>query len=203
MLAASSWLARPVRMAAATARVRPAAPRTSANGLARFLRRAKYSHRLVALILRLNRVETRVKRRRSVGDQFGQPPHPDQPAVRALLGRGDEPLLVPNDHDRPGSNIEFGGWCGNCAALPCSGVVRTLALHTVKPARDLPPHVDDGQCRTHANIDVEALPWPIIRSAPTDGHLQNSSSWPTRLSCGWHPPPSSTLLLLAEQVRGH
>jgi hypothetical protein len=32
MLAASSWLARPVRIAAATARVRPAAPRTSASG---------------------------------------------------------------------------------------------------------------------------------------------------------------------------
>ena len=39
MLAPSSWLARPARTAAAMARVRPAAPRTSASGLARFLRR--------------------------------------------------------------------------------------------------------------------------------------------------------------------
>ena len=50
MLAASSWLARPARTAAAMARVRPAAPRTSASGLARLRLRVRYSLRLVALV---------------------------------------------------------------------------------------------------------------------------------------------------------
>ena len=40
----------PVRLAAAMARVRPAAPRTSASGLATFFRRAMYSARLVELV---------------------------------------------------------------------------------------------------------------------------------------------------------
>ena len=47
MLAASSWLARPVRMVAAMAR--PAAPRTSASGLAGFLRRVTYGQADLAL----------------------------------------------------------------------------------------------------------------------------------------------------------
>ena len=84
MLAASSQSFKPAWMAAAMARVRPAAPRTSASGLAGSLRRAKYSALLAALVP--NHARGWCSRRNRSGDKSRHPRAQTTPVEGSLHG---------------------------------------------------------------------------------------------------------------------
>jgi len=62
-------------------------------------------------VLDLDGVQARVESGRRLRDQLRQATDAHQPAIGTLLGRGDQPLLVADDDDGAGCDVEVGCRC--------------------------------------------------------------------------------------------